>query len=104
LLHALGYQVQADWQQIAGLGVQPGCSGLYVPNPVVTVSGWLAFLLRISQPVFWLGLLSGRYRPVPDLGRSTRCIPVQAFVSHWEDSDLAREIARHLPADPLKPL
>lgn len=92
-LFALGYQVHAGWDQLSDLGAQPGCSGLFVANPTVTISGWFAFLLRFRQPLFWLGLLSGRYRPVPALGRYAQCIPVQVFASNWEDSALAREIA-----------
>jgi hypothetical protein len=96
LCYGIGYQVHADWNQVAGLDSEPGCSGLFVPNPTVTADAWLSALLRVSPFIFGLLLLLGRYRRAPDLIRSARCIPVRAFTVDWEESALARDIDRYL--------
>jgi hypothetical protein len=98
--YAVGYQVRASWDQVEGLAVSPLCSGLTMRSATVTLDRWLALLMPLRNPLALFTLLFRGYRRVPDPDELWRCIPVRAFVSHWENSDLARDLARYLPAAP----
>jgi len=96
--YALGYQVRASWDQVEGLDAGPLCSGLTMRSATVTMDKWLAVLMQLRGPIGLITLLARGYRRMPDPEDLWRCIPVRAFVTHWENSDLAREIAGYLPA------
>jgi hypothetical protein len=102
--HSIGYHVRAAWSQVAGLDTDPSCSGLAVSAPTLTLDGWFAILLRLSSPLGLATLLLRGYNRIPNPDQLGRCIPVRAFVTRWDNSDLARDLARYLPAATWPPL
>jgi hypothetical protein len=98
--YGVGFKVRAAWDQVEGLDVSPLCRGLSMRSATVTLDRWLALLMPLRNPLALFTLLFRGYRRVPDPDELWKCIPVRAFVSHWENSDLARDLARYVPAAP----
>lgn len=101
--HSIGYHVWAAWSQVSALDADPVCAGLPVIAPTITRDGWFAVLLDLSGPIGLATLFLRGYDRTIGLDQLGRCIPVRAFVTHWDNSDLARDLARYLPAAPLPP-
>ena len=102
--HSIGYHVRAPWSRVSTLDADPICAGLPVSAPTITLDGWFAVLLRLSGPIGLATLFLRGYDRTAGLDQLGLCIPVRVFVTHWDNSDLARDLARYLPAAPLPPL
>jgi hypothetical protein len=97
--YSIGYQVRAAWDQVEGLDAVPSCSGLSMQTATVTMDRWLSVLMQLRGPLGLITLLTRGYRRMPEPEALWRCIPVRAFVSRWDNSDLARDIAHYLRTD-----